>query len=314
MSPSELQQSFAVICDSSCELSPEQCMHMDVTLVSSRIFFKSEEHLDRNTTLVEVAAEIRGDISRTRVSMPGRESFEAVFDELIDRGISSIVVVTASSLLSSSYEAAVSAAHEVSGAHIEVLDTKGFSAQLALVVLRLVCDRKAGIPFNEAVRRALVLSQSTRLLMIVPTSVNPEQTHLLGNARGLRRSLMLLSLKVSGGYVLTSLNHVGNVVVERRSNDLSYLIGVIARKMSLYSHQIGPLTRLEVYPGNAKMLASLEKPFNTNEFRSECGAALVMRPSTALVMGLEAMGVAFAPQSLISATEAETLLQKEEKK
>ncbi len=305
MSYTNQSHSFAIVCDSSCELSPVQCSQMAVTLVSSRIFFKDEEWLDRNVSTSDLKKIVGSDLSKVRISMPGHESFEAVFSELVEQGFPSIVVVTASSLLTGSYEAAARAAHKVSGARIEVIDTKCISAQLTILVTCLARDRARGLSVDQAVEHISNLARELRLFVLMPAEVNPEGAHLFDNARGLRRSLMLLSLKVSGGYILTTLAASGDVIVERRSNDLPYLAGLLARKMSLYSRAKGPLTRVDIYSGDKRLLAVLEKPLDTNEFQSECAYKLKVRPSTAFVMGQTIVGVAFVPQSLVKASELE---------
>lgn len=301
---------FAIVCDSSCELSPELCRRLGIELVSQRLSIAGDELLDRNMSDEDAQAVLRAK-ARARVTAPGRDSFEATFDELVDRGIKEIVVPAPSAAILETYDSAVEAASQYVDTHITVLDTKTISGQLTLVVLRLVADRLAGMLADEAIKRAEELAAKSRLLMLLPPGIDLDRAYILGDVRGFRRSLKTLGMLVSGGWIYTRMNHGGSVRVERRSDSVDLLAGNLARRMSTFSQHEGPLTYLETHSLDTSTLTKLRKPLNTNEFEHVCAASLPLRPTTMVLLGMAAAGIAYAPQSLISADEICSLLEEE---
>ena len=96
----------------------------------------------------------------------------------------------------------------------------------------------------------------------------------------------------------------GRAIELFRSPDLSRLAGGMARKMSAYAHEVGPLTYVEINAGVPRSLAIVEKPLVTNEFESTRAAILDTNPSTTNQLGLGAVGIAFVASSLLSPGEA----------
>ncbi|ERL13141.1 DegV family protein [Olegusella massiliensis] len=298
---------FAIVCDSSCDLSPELCRRLGVELVSQRLSLSGDELLDRNMTMDD-ALDVLAARARARVTAPGRDSFEATFDELVDRGVKEIVVPAPSAALVGSYDSAIEAATQYVDTKVTVLDTKAVSVQLALVVLRLVADRNAGLSAEEAIKRADEMASKTRLLTLLPPGIDLDRACILGDIRGLRRSLKTLGMRVSGGWLYTSINPGGTVRVERRSESVDLLAGILAREMSTYSQQVGPLTLLEAKSVDSTTLSKLQRPLNTNEFEHVSAGILPIRPTSVVMVGASAAGVAFAPQSLITPEEVSDLL------
>lgn len=294
---------FAVVCDSSCDLDPALCQRLGVTLVSHRITLAADEYLDRNMNDEETSHVLSSRV-RARVTAPGRDSFLAAYEELVFQGYHDIVVALPSSRLVESSASARRAAAMMDGVRVEVLDTGCVSVQLALVVARLVLDRDAGMGLEEAVDRAQNLARTARLWCLLPPTVDLERAHVLGERRGLRRSLLSLSMRVAGEWLMTTVvAEEGRVTVERRSENLSWLAGVLARTVSLYSQKEGPITMVELVAGSEKALAEMRKPLDTNEFESRLAATLSLRPASMLQMGVSAVGVAVAPQSLLDPEE-----------
>lgn len=298
---------FAIVTDSSCDLSPETLVRLGVTLVSSRITLKGDEYLDRRITREERDT-IFAHWGSVRVTAPGRDSYAAAFEDLVDEGASDIIVAAPSSALSESYGSAVEAAHQVHGARFKVIDTKCTSVKLAMVVASLVMDRDAGLSVEEAVSKAATVAQESRLLTVLPPQIAPEVAHLLDHTHGLRRSLRALSLRVSDDYIYTEIDKTGNVNILRRSSDFAWLAGCLARAMSVRAHEVGPLTTIEMWTAKDDTLTRLEKPLVTNEFEAERAAVVRARFSTEAALGIGTVGVGFVPQSLLDPYKLRALL------
>lgn len=298
---------FAIVTDSSCDLSPETLARLGVTLVSGRITIKGDEYLDRRITREE-RDEIFAHWGSVRVTAPGRDSYAAAFEDLVDEGASEVVVAVPSTQLSDSYNSALEAAHRVRGARFKIIDTRCVSVSLAMVVARLVMDRDAGLSVEEAVSNAAKVAEESRLLMLLPPQIEPGAAHLLGNSRGLRRSLRALGFRVSGDYVFTEIDETGDVNILRRSSDFDWLAGNLARTMSVRAHEAGPLTTIEVWTARDDTLSRLEKPLVTNEFVAERAAVVRARFTTEAALGSGTVGVAFVPQSLLDPYELRELL------
>ena len=298
---------FAIVTDSSCDLSPETLARLGVTLVSGRITIKGDEYLDRRITREE-RDEIFAHWGSVRVTAPGRDSYAAAFEDLVEEGASEVVVAAPSTQLSDSYSSALEAAHRVRGARFKIIDTRCVSVSLAMVVARLVMDRDAGLSVEEAVSNAAKVAEESRLLMLLPPQIEPGAAHLLGNSRGLRRSLRALSFRVSGDYVFTEIDETGDVNILRRSSDFDWLAGNLARTMSVRAHEAGPLTTIEVWTARDDTLSRLEKPLVTNEFVAERAAVVRARFTTEAALGSGTVGIAFVPQSLLDPYELRELL------
>ena len=298
---------FAIVTDSSCDLSPETLARLGVTLVSGRITIKGDEYLDRHITREE-RDEIFAHWGSVRVTAPGRDSYAAAFEDLVEEGASEVVVAAPSTVLSGSYSSALEAAHRVRGARFKIIDTRCVSVSLAMVVARLVMDRDAGLSVEEAVSNAAKVAEESRLLMLLPPQIEPGAAHLLGNSRGLRRSLRALSFRVSGDYVFTEIDETGDVNILRRSSDFDWLAGNLARTMSVRAHEAGPLTTIAVWTARDDTLSRLEKPLVTNEFVAERAAVVRSRFTTEAALGSGTVGIAFVPQSLLDPYELRELL------
>ena len=80
------------------------------------------------------------------------------------------------------------------------------------------------------------------------------------------------------------------------------------RKMSLYSHQVGPLTYVEISSGAPRLLSTLEKPLDTNEFESHGAGIVNTNPSTTKLFGVGTVGVSYTPAAYITAQHFSSFL------
>ena len=284
----EPRPNFAIVCDSACDLSLSLLERAGVALVPLVVRIGDRAYrdcIDLNAADYFVSySTAKGQIN---TFSPTEQDFVNVYEALVMQGYTEIVSVHVSSQMRDAYQIAVSAARKVGGARIQVMDTKGTSAKCALVLARLVCDRDFGRDVDEAVARAVKVAESARMLLVPAHDAKP--------ARGVGHNR---------GGILGYAGPDGRAIELFRSPDLSRLAGGMARKMSAYAHEVGPLTYVEINAGVPRSLAIVEKPLVTNEFESTRAAILDTNPSTTNQLGLGAVGIAFVASSLLSPGEA----------
>lgn len=300
---------FAIVCDSGCDLSLSSLERAKVSLVPLVVRMGGTRYrdcveLDPTDFFVRYSS-TRGQVG---VSAPSRGEFERCYHELVGQGVVDIVSLHTSSALSDAYDLALDAASSVEGAVIRVLDSRCYSGQLAIVLARMVADRDAGLSADAAVIRAQELASATRALFVPASESSPlphgttRQSGILGRADRLRTRALGLRR-------VFSVNQDGTPTELFSSNDLSRLAGNMARAMSAYARKVGPLTYVEVTAGVPRQLAAVEKPLVTNEFEATRSAILSTNPSTTARLGIGAVGLSYAPSSLIKPDEATSLMR-----
>lgn len=309
MTASTSNRKFAIVCDSSCDLPLSTLERAGVALVPLIVRMGHEQYrdcLDIDTpTFYREYTKHRGQIN---TYSPSEVDFLTVYQALAEQGCERIVSLHVSSQMRDVCEVARSAVSKVQGARVTVIDTHAASAEYALVFARLVLDRNAGMDSYEAVERAQALSAASRMLMVPTADANPSNGigHKRGGILGHMSKLQRRALGVRG---LVKITPDGQAEEITTSSDTARLAGVLARTLSRYSAKVGPITYAEVYSGDPKVLQKLEKPLDTNEFESACAARLRANPSTCAQIGVGAVGIAYAPASLITAEEASSILQ-----
>lgn len=309
MSAASQKKKFAIVCDSSCDLPLSTLERAGVALVPLVVRMGHEqfrECLDIDTpTFYRESPKHKGQIN---TYSPSEVDFLTVYQALAEQGWERIVSLHVSSQMRDAGEVARSAVSKVQGAKVTVIDTHAVSAEYALVLARLVCDRDAGMDVYEAVERAQALSASSRMLMIptpdadVAAGIGHKRKGILGQMSMLQRR----ALNVRG---LVKVTPDGQAEEIFSSSDMARIAGVLARTLSRYSAKVGAITYAEMYSGDPRTLQKVEKPLDTNEFESACAAVLRANPSTCAQLGIGAVGIAYAPSSLITAEEAASVLK-----
>lgn len=294
-------QTFAIVVDSACDIAPSHLSREHVEFVPFYIRTQTRElkdcvELDKTEFFVQLSSN-KGNFS---IFNPRVEEYRAVFQKLVDAGVSDIVSLQSSSHLRGSYPAALQAASEIKGARVHVIDTKCISAQLLFVLSSLISDRDAGMGANEACEHALDVANAARFL-VIPAPHTPLLSRVSHKSyRAFLNKAASLRARALGVRRVYAMNRDGYPEELFRAHEMHQLAGRIVRTMSLYSHEVGPLAYIEVNAGVPRFLETLEKPLDTNEFESVALGTIATNPSTTRQLGVGAVGVAYAPLSLVA--------------
>ena len=307
--PNNSAARFAIVCDSGCDLSAESLAAAGIAVVPMIVRNAGRELRD----LMDVsAAGFLRDLPTMRGQLdsyaPSEKVFARTYEVLVSTGAREIVSIHTSAAMSDAYDIALRAARGVTGATVRVVDSTCCSAQLALVLARLVADRDAGMTADEALPRAMRAARAARLMVIPAPDARPRarvRTAFRGGVRARADSLRVRAVGARRAFRMA-----GDGVAEEafRSTQLPRLAGYIAREMSAYAQEVGPLTYLELAVGAPRVMAALEKPLDTNEFESVGAGVLQAAPSTAVQIGVGAAGIAYVPASSVSPDEVRGLV------
>jgi DegV family protein with EDD domain len=170
--------SFAIVCDSSHDLPPEFVEKLRLSVVPYTINFGTGSSVDEGAIALDELAELLDRYEKGRgyptTAAPAPSRFYEAFTSHIEQGLSQILVVTISSKLSKTHEAAVQAAElvekEYPGSQIEVVDSLTVSTAEGMLVLEAARSRDMGHPLQEAKRLVEDLRDRVRILAALETT------------------------------------------------------------------------------------------------------------------------------------------------
>lgn len=265
--------SFAIVCDSGCDLSPS---------------FLEE----RGISCVDVSSE-----------PPMPSAFAGAYRDLARRGVTSVVSVHSAKGLDVAEEMAREAAEEVRDLiDVRVLDTGLLSLATGVVVERLSAFRDEGAGLDEALAAAASLATTVRLLIIPSNSSWLSRHRGNGGARGLRRLTSSLRVRLSGERGLLLVSH-GSVTHLARDTEVVELTSRLAHALSAVYAAYGPLVYVKLEAEDPRGMRSLEKSLDTNEFESRCLGKARVSPATERMLGEAMLGVVVVPESSFDAPD-----------
>jgi DegV family protein with EDD domain len=170
--------SFAIVCDSSHDLPPEFLEKLRLTVVPYTINFGTGSSVDEGAMALDELADLLDRYEKGRgyptTAAPAPSRFYEAFTSCIREGISQILVVTISSKLSATHEAAVQAAElveqEYPHSHIEVLDSRTVSTAEGMLVLEAARSRDLGHSLQETKHLVEDLRERVRILAALETT------------------------------------------------------------------------------------------------------------------------------------------------
>lgn len=288
------RKSFAIVCDSTCDLPPEILSRLEVVCVPLGIEAGGRvlmDDADRDEATALITRHKSAEVQKL-----SKERILGVYQRLIDEGYDHIATVCTSLSGTGSWGAAEQAIAELGGGPcvLRTVDAGVASVGLGMVVERLAMARAAGVEFEEAVARARALAREVRFLFIPSSSASFVRGELRGRKNGLMARASSLRLRVIGERTLYLLTR-GEATAIARSTDLSNLCGRAAHAMSSIAAQEGDLVYAVMGMDGSKTLRTLEKPLDTNEFCSMRLGRGRTAPSILVNTGADVAGVAFAP-------------------
>jgi uncharacterized protein len=159
----------AVVTDSTCDLPQAMFEELDVAMVPVRVYFGSENYLDKVTiTPAEFYARFSVTRDAPKTSQPPPADFAQVY-RYVSSHAASIVSIHLSAAFSGTYQAAVVGARGIEKTRFTHVDSRNVSVGLGLIVRAAAEAAAAGKPADEVARIALDAADRTRAFVGVPT-------------------------------------------------------------------------------------------------------------------------------------------------
>lgn len=228
-----------VVTDSACDLPEWLAQSLDVLVVSLSIRFADDEFLDRSELSPEEFWAKCADASELpETSAPSVGAFQKVFDESSRDGYDGVIVLTISSKLSATFQAATVAAQAVaSSIDVRVIDTLAVSMAQGLLVVEVAEAARSGATLDELCVRASDLIHRVGVVATLDTLDHLIKGGRIGGAKALLGQV--LSIKP-----LVELRD-GLVAEAGRQRTRARAITAVAQS----AHSQAPLSRLALMHG-----------------------------------------------------------------
>jgi hypothetical protein len=159
----------AIVTDSTCDLPPGMFEELGIGVVPVRVFFGSENYLDKVTlTPAEFYARFAVTDVAPKTSQPPPADFTQVYRYHAAHA-GSIVSIHLSKALSGTYQAAIVGARPIERTAFEHINSRNASVGLGLVVRAAAEAAAVGKPFEEVVRIARDAANRVRVFIAMPT-------------------------------------------------------------------------------------------------------------------------------------------------
>ena len=180
----------AVVTDSTCDLPASVLEELNVGVVPVRVYFGSENYLDKVTlSPSEFYARFSVTSEAPKTSQPPPADFTQVYQNMATHA-GSIVSIHLSSAVSGTYQAALVGARQVEKTGFEHVDSKTVSVALGLIVRAAAEAAAAGRSVEEVARIAREASGRARLFIAAPTLEHLVRGGRVSPAKGLLARLL----------------------------------------------------------------------------------------------------------------------------
>ncbi len=158
-----------IVTDSTCDLSPTMVEELGIGVVPVRVYFGSENYLDKVTiTPSEFYARFSVTNEAPKTSQPPPADFTQVYQNVATHA-ASIVAVNLSSAVSGTYQASLVGARPVEKTSFQHVDSRNVSVGLGLIVRAAAEAAREGKSADQVASVARDASERTRLFIAVPT-------------------------------------------------------------------------------------------------------------------------------------------------
>ncbi|HKF45502.1 MAG TPA: DegV family protein [Thermoanaerobaculia bacterium] len=159
----------AVVTDSTCDLPQSVLEELNVGVVPVRVYFGSENYLDKVTLMPsEFYARFAVTSEAPKTSQPPPADFTQVYQNMATHA-GSVVSIHLSAAVSGTFQAAIVGARQVEKTTFEHVDSRNVSVALGLIVRAAAEAAAAGAPAEEVARIAKDASSRARLFIAAPT-------------------------------------------------------------------------------------------------------------------------------------------------
>ncbi|HTS01327.1 MAG TPA: DegV family protein, partial [Thermoanaerobaculia bacterium] len=159
----------AIVTDSTCDLPQSLFEELGVAMVPVRVFFGSENYLDKVTiTPAEFYARFAVTDEAPKTSQPPPADFHQVY-RYMSTHAGTVVSIHLSAAFSGTYQAALVGARGIEKTRFVHVDSRSVSVGLGLIVRAAAEAAAAGKDADEVVRVAQDAANRTRAFVAVPT-------------------------------------------------------------------------------------------------------------------------------------------------
>ena len=194
-----------VITDSASDLPEAEASRLDIDVVSLSIRFGSEESVDRvDLSPEEFWAKCKTSKTLPETSAPSAGAFQAAYERAKADGCDGVLVVTLSSLLSATYQAATLAAEAVRGViDVRVVDTLNVSMGQGLIAIDIAELAATGASLAEIHERTMSLLPKSGVVGTLDTLEHLIKGGRIGGAKALIGQVLSIKplVELKGGVV-----------------------------------------------------------------------------------------------------------------
>jgi DegV family protein with EDD domain len=191
-----------VVTDSASDLPREIAQRLDIDVVPLTIRFGDEEFTDLSPADFWAKCKVAKNLPETSAPSPG--AFQAAFERAKADGYDGVIVLTISSLLSATHQAAVLGAEAVaSEIDVRVVDTLNVSMGQGLIVIDVAEAAKEGTTLDDLVARSSELLKKVGVVATLDTLEHLIKGGRIGGAKALLGQVLSIKplIDVKGGVV-----------------------------------------------------------------------------------------------------------------
>jgi DegV family protein with EDD domain len=191
-----------VVTDSASDLPQEIATRLDIDVVPLTIRFDDEEFTDLSPETFWAKCKVAKTLPETSAPSPG--AFQAAFERAKASGFDGVIVLTLSSLLSATHQAAVLGAEAVAGQiDVRVIDTLNVSMGQGLLVIDVAEAAAQGANLDALVAQAQALMKKVGVVATLDTLEHLIKGGRIGGAKALLGQVLAIKplIDVKGGVV-----------------------------------------------------------------------------------------------------------------
>lgn len=142
---------IGIITDSTCDIPEDLLEQYGIIVVPSVVIWSEDQYRDRvDLKPLDFYRRLKADPVLPHSSIPCIQDFQVAYENAIQRGANSLIVLTVSSAMSGTYQLAKTIANELT-LPVEVVDSKGPTMSLGWQVLAAARAREAGADLKAVV-------------------------------------------------------------------------------------------------------------------------------------------------------------------
>ncbi len=193
-----------VVTDSASDLTDELAAELEVEVVPLSIRFGEEEYVDRrDLTPAAFYAKLASSSVLPETAAPSPGAFQTAFGKAFDAGADAVVCINISSGVSATMQSAKTAADDLDGADIRIVDSRSVTWGLGSQVVAAARAAAGGATADEVVTLVEDMIPRTRVFGALDTLENLKKGGRVGGAQALLGTLLSIKpvIDISSGVV-----------------------------------------------------------------------------------------------------------------